>query len=82
MSELQTMTGIHESALQTALNTLDVQRNNCMTEKLNGEAAYMIQKAYYQGMKQMLEIMITNGYHDVGAVVFNDFTDTHYIATE
>lgn len=76
------MTGIHESALQTALNPLDMQHNNCMAEKLNGQAAYMIQCAYYQGMKQMLEIMVTNGYHDVGVVVFNGFTDTHYIATE
>lgn len=76
------ITGIQELALQTALHTLDMQRSNCMIEKMNGQAEYMIQTAYYQGMKQMLELIATNGYRDVGAVVFNDFTDTHYIATE
>ena len=70
------MTGIQELALQTALNTLDMQRHNCIKEKT------AVQQAYYVGMKTMLEMIVTNGYCDVGAVVFNDFTDTHYIATE
>ena len=73
MSTEKQMEKLSDTALQTALKTLDLQYNNCLSERTE------TQKAYYTGMKTMLDIIISNSFKNPVCVWYNGFSGTHYI---
>lgn len=66
---------ISEKTLQDALNVLDVQYNHCKCR----QTATLKQKAYYEGMKAMLDIVLSEYYEHLVFVDYNEFTQTHFI---
>lgn len=66
---------ISEKTLQSALNVLDAQYNYCKCR----QTATVKQKAYYEGMKAMMDIILSEYYKHLVFVDYNEFTQTHFI---
>lgn len=66
---------IDNKTLQYALSVLDTQHNHCM----NRLTATETQKAYYEGLKTMLDIILSDSYKKKCFVGYSDFANSHYV---
>lgn len=66
---------VSADTLQSALNILDAQYNHCQCRQTATES----QKAYYEGMKAMMDILLSEHYEHLVFVDYNQFTQTHFI---
>lgn len=66
---------IDNETLQYALSVLDTQYHYCM-DKSTGTNT---QKAYYEGLKTMLDIILSDSYKKKCFVGYSDFASLHYV---
>lgn len=71
---------IKESTINYALDVLKAQRGYIQLDKSGkaiNSAENLRQLSYYHGMLEMLEIVLTNGYEDHGAIVCSLVNNKH-----
>lgn len=71
---------IKESAINYALDVLKVQRGYIQLDKNRkaiNSAENLRQLSYYRGLLEMLEIVLTNGYEDPGAIICSLVNNKH-----
>lgn len=71
---------IKESTINYALDILKVQRGYIQldkSEKAINSTENLRQLSYYRGLLEMLEIVLTNGYEDPGAIICSLVNNKH-----
>lgn len=67
------------SIVEAAISVLNAQYYNCIQCKNKAETEP--QKAYYKGMKTMLELILTENFSIDGTIAFSDFIGSHFFVT-
>lgn len=66
---------IDNETLQYALSVLDTQYNYCMDKSMGTNT----QKTYYEGLKTMLDIILSDSYKEKCFVGYSDFASSHCV---
>lgn len=69
---------MNEATLKSALMTLDIHWSYCKKYKAEHREYYWEQKAYYEGLKQALEMVISENWSN-SKVIIRDDTDHHAV---